>query len=126
MKMIYILMFVSLNIFAANSSKENPQNILSITENEDPIKTTAVAKKNNSISGLKIVTCTSKKYGKHIYVISDMYVMKKVRIYNTSGEKVLAVSTVGSPIYIAKMEKGNYKVKVIEGKRTEITELVVK
>ena len=120
MKTVYILLLLVLTSCANDIVKNN------LNGGTGEMTEGKLDAEENTISGLKIVTCTSKKYGKHIYVISDMYIMKKVRIYNTSGEKVLAVSTVGSPIYIAKMEKGNYKVEVIEGKRTEITDLVVK
>ncbi|WP_300570512.1 hypothetical protein [Flavobacterium sp.] len=126
MKTIYLLLFVSLNALANITVKENPSVANSMEKTNDTTITNVVPNpKNNSIAGLKIVTCESQKYGKHIYVTSDLYVKKKISIYNTVGKKVYSISTVGAPIYLSKIENGLYKVKITEGKKTEIKDLVV-
>ncbi|MGH2667195.1 T9SS type A sorting domain-containing protein [Flavobacterium sp.] len=130
MKIIYLFLLVNLSALAnipTDSVKGTPQSINAAVNTEDPIAAPAIKKsKSNSIAGLKIVTCDSQKSGKHIYVISDLYVRKKVHFYNATGERVYSVSTVGSPIYLSKMEKGMYKVKITEGNKTEIKNFEVK
>ncbi len=126
MKAIYFLLFLSITSLAnantiENSSSENPSNKV-VHKNDSTFKTEP---KSSNISGLKIVTCDSQKYGRHIYVVSDMYTKKKITFYNDKGEKVYAKATVGSPIYLSKFEKGNYVIKIKEGKKTEIKELTV-
>ncbi|TGD58434.1 T9SS type A sorting domain-containing protein [Flavobacterium humi] len=129
MKIIYLFLLVNFSALAnisTDSVKGNIQNAEAIVKTEDPVAAVAVKKtKSNSISGLKIVTCDSQKSGKHIYIISDMYVRKKVHFYNATGEKVYSISTVGSPIYLSKMEKGTYKIKVTEGNKTETKDFVI-
>lgn len=126
MKTIYFLLFLSLNAVANNIVKEN----VSVLNSDPKIELTNSAAikptpKSNYISGLKIVTCDSQKYGKHIYFTSDLYVKKKICFYNTTGKKVYAISTIGSPIYLSKIKSGVYKVKITEGKQTEIKDFVV-
>ena len=126
MKTIYLLLLVSLSTLANNTVKEkfaigntNPETKQTImTDNPDP-------KNNAVIGGLKIVSCESQKYGKHIYITSDLYVEKKVDFYNAMGVKVYTIATVGSPIYLSELEKGTYKVKIIEGNKTSVKEFVV-
>jgi hypothetical protein len=89
-----------------------------ITDKPDP-------KNSAAITGLKIVTCDSQKYGKHIYITSDFYTEKKVDFYNATGEKVYTIDTVGSPIYLSELKKGTYRIKIMEGKKTAIKEFVV-
>ena len=126
MKAIYLLLFVSLNAFANISVGENSQIVSSNVNTEDSITVTSNPNpKKNNIAGLKIITRDSKTYGKHIYIISDLYIKKKVSIYNETGKKVYSTSTVGSPIYLSKMEKGEYTIKIKEGSKTEIKDLVV-
>lgn len=129
MKIIYLLLLVNLSALAnisTDSVKGNIRNINTTLKTEDPVvAVTAKKTRSNSISGLKIVSCDSQKNGKHIYIISDMYVRKKVHFYNAMGEKVYSVSTVGSPIYLSKIEKGAYKIKITEGNKTEIKDFVV-
>lgn len=124
MKTIYLLLVLSLTVTAnafngGETSIENPKT---------GKKASMVESKwtKNAIGGLKIVSYDSKKMGKHIYVVSDNYVPKRVTIYNFKGEKVYKATTVGSPIYLAKFEKGNYAIKIKEGGKTEIKELIVK
>ena len=123
MKTIYLLLVLSLsvtvNAFGGNEiTAENPKTGKRVTVLENKMT-------KNAIGGLKIVSYDSKKMGKHIYVISDNYVQKKITIYNFKGEKVYKTTTVGSPIYLSKFEKGNYAIKIKEGGKTEIKELTV-
>lgn len=125
MKTIYFLLFLSITSLAnantlENISDENPST-KAIHKNDTTFKT----EPKSNISGLKIVTYDSQKYGKHIYVISDMYTKKKITFYNAKGEKVYSKATIGSPIYLSKLEKGIYKVKIVEGKKTEMKEIAV-
>ncbi|MCL9806058.1 T9SS type A sorting domain-containing protein [Flavobacterium amniphilum] len=123
MKTIYFLVALTLSI-SANALTTNQKDI----ENPKAAKkVSALESKMNSskIDGLKIVSYDSKKMGKHIYVVSDNYVQKKVSIYNFKGERVFKTTTVGSPIYLSKFEKGNYAIKIKEGGKTEIKELTV-
>ncbi len=116
MKTIYFLLFLSLTLTANANTIENPSS-------ENP--STKAVHKSSNISGLKIVTFDSQKYGKHIYVVSDMYTKKKITFYNNKGEKVYTQATVGSPIYLSKFEKGNYVIKIKEGGKTEIKDFTV-
>ncbi len=126
MKTIYLLLLVSLNTLANNTVKvnlelgnTNPEvNQIITTDKPDP-------QNNAAITGLKIVSCNSQKYGKHIYITSDFYTEKKVDFYNAAGEKVYTIDTVGSPIYLSELKKGTYKIKIIEGKKTATKEFVV-
>lgn len=126
MKTIYFLLLISLNSFASSTVNENNgiinPNAKAKHQNSTVINPTS---KDSSIAGFKIVTCESPKYGRHIYITSDLYVKKKVSFYNNMGKKVYSTSTVGSPIYLSKIENGLYKVKITEGKKTEIKDLVV-
>lgn len=126
MKTIYLLLLVSISTLANTSVKENSSVAISTEKTNDTTITTVVPKpKSNAIAGLKIVTCESQKYGKHIYVTSDLYIKKKISIYNATGKKVYSISTVGAPIYLSKIVNGLYTVKITEGKKTEIKDLVV-
>lgn len=123
MKTIYLLLVLSLSVTANafvgdNTPVENPKTGKKVTALESKMS-------KNAIGGLKIVSYDSKKMGKHIYVVSDNYVQKKITIYNFKGEKVYKTTTVGSPIYLSKFEKGNYAIKIKEGGKTEIKELTV-
>ena len=123
MKTIYLLLVLSLsvtaNAFVGDEVKaENPKATKRSTVIESKMT-------KNTILGLKIVSFDSKKMGKHIYVVSDNYVQKMVTIYNFKGERVYKTTTVGSPIYLSKFEKGNYAIKIKEGGKTEIKELTV-
>ena len=123
MKTIYFLVALTLSI-TANALTKNQMDI----ENPKAAKKTTALEykmKSSKIDGLKIVSYDSKKMGKHIYIISDNYVQKKVSIYNFKGERVFKTTTVGSPIYLSKFEKGNYAIKIKEGGKTEIKELTV-
>lgn len=126
MKTIYFILFLSLaSVVNANTietlSNENP-NTKCVHKNDTTFKTEP---KSSNIAGLKIVSYDSQKYGKHIYVVSDIYTKKKVTFYNNKGEKVYSKATIGSPIYLSKLETGVYKVKIVEGKKTEIREFAV-
>ena len=126
MKTIYFLLFLSITSLAnantiENVSNENPST-KAIHKNDTTFKTEP---KSSSISGLKIVSCDSQKYGKHIYVVSDMYTKKKITFYNDKGEKVYTKATVGSPIYLSNFERGNYVIKIKEAGKTEIKEITV-
>lgn len=123
MKTIYLLLVLSLTVTANALTKndiaaENPKTAKKATALENKMN-------SNRIDGLKIVSFDSKKMGKHIYIVSDNYVQKRVSIYNFKGEKVYKTTTVGSPIYLSKFEKGNYAIKIKEGGKTEIKELTV-
>jgi hypothetical protein len=123
MKTIYFLVALTLSI-TANALTTNQKDI----ENPKAAKKVSALEskmKSSKIDGLKIVSFDSKKMGKHIYVVSDNYVQKKVSIYNFKGERVFKTTTVGSPIYLSKFEKGNYAIKIKEGGKTEIKELTV-
>jgi hypothetical protein len=123
MKTIYFLVALTLSI-TANALTTNQKDI----ENPKAAKKVSALEskmKSSKIDGLKIVSYDSKKMGKHIYVVSDNYVQKKVSIYNFKGERVFKTTTVGSPIYLSKFEKGNYAIKIKEGGKTEIKELTV-
>lgn len=120
MKTIYFLLFISLNALANISVKENSGIVSSNATTEHVCDTVSDPKsEKNTITGLKIITCDSQRFGKHIYVVSDLYVEKKVSFYNAAGEKVYSTSTVGSPIYLSEIKKGVYKVEVMEGEKIE-------
>lgn len=121
MKTIYLFLLLSLNAVANNNIKymDSIINPASTSKNEiEPAK-------SNSISGLKIVTYTSEKLGKHIYIVSDIYTKKKAYFYNENGKLVYSIRTVGSPIRMSKLDKGTYKIRIVEGKKTEMRELTV-
>ena len=123
MKTIYFLVALTLSI-TANAFTSNKMDI----ENPKAAKKVSALESkmtSSKIDGLKIVSYDSKKMGKHIYIISDNYVQKRVSIYNFKGEKVYKTTTVGSPIYLSKFEKGNYSIKIKENGKTEIKELTV-
>lgn len=127
MKTIYFLLFISLTTLANNTVKENLKIAGSNSKTAQLCDTISDPKaEKNTITGLKIVTCDSQKFGKHIYIVSDMYVEKKVCFYNATGEKVYTTSTIGSPIYLSEIEKGIYKVEITEGEKIEIKSFEVK
>lgn len=120
MKTVYLLLLLSLSAFANTTVKNTNASLCSneITkENGQPSEA--------AISGLKIVNCTSKKLGKHVYVVSDLYTQKNVSFYNQKGDLVYTVDTVGSPILMSNFDKGTYTVKVVEGEKSEIRVFVV-
>lgn len=77
------------------------------------------------ILGLKIVDCESKKLGKYIFIISELYTKKKVSFFNKNGKKVLTTKTVGAPIYLSKLEKGTYYLKIVEKGKVELTQYII-
>lgn len=108
------------------------QSLITIASNRieinstNPVKETIVdtipMKKNDikkGISGLNIVNQDSKKFGKLAYIVSDNYVEKKVIIYDNHNKEVFSINTIGDPIYLRNFEKGNYKIKVIEGEKEQ-------
>ncbi|WP_395047979.1 hypothetical protein [Flavobacterium sp.] len=123
MKTIYFLLLLSLSCIANTTNKEiainvNPTNTIE-TFSDGPIP------KNNYISGLKIINDNSRKYGKLIYIVSDIYTTKKISLFNKKGKKVFTISTIGSPIYLSKFKKGTYTIKVVEDGKTEIKEFTI-
>ena len=123
MKTIYFLLLLSLNSIANTTSKEIAINVKPNSKIEafcnKPVP------KNNYISGLKIINNDSQKYGKLIYIVSDIYTTKEVSFFNKKGEKVFKTSTIGSPIYLSKFKKGIYTIKVVEDGKTEIKEYAI-
>jgi hypothetical protein len=127
MKTIYFLLFITLNALANNTVKENSEIVNSNAKTVHVCDTISDPKaEKNTITGLKIVTCDSQRFGKHIYIVSDLYVEKKISFYNTAGEKVYSTSTIGSPIYLSEIQKGIYKVEITEGEKIEIKSFEVK
>ncbi|WP_394759307.1 hypothetical protein [Flavobacterium sp.] len=127
MKTIYFLLLLSLNCIANTTSKEitantESNNAIELFCNSEIIKPVA---KSSSISGLKIINYDSKKYGKLIYIVSDIYTMKKISFFNKKGRKIFTTSTIGSPIYLSKFKKGVYTIKVVENDKTEIKEYII-
>lgn len=123
MKTIYLLLLLSLNSIASTTNKE-----IAITTNANDtieIFCDKPVPKNNYISGLKIINNDSQKYGKLIYIVSDIYTTKEVSFFNKKGRKVFKTSTIGSPIYLSKFKKGIYTIKVIEDGKTEIKEYAI-
>lgn len=121
MKTIYLFLLLSLSAVAKNNVRYTDSIVCKNEISKNEIEPT----KSNAIAGLKIVSYTSEKFGKHIYIVSDMYTKKKAFFYNEKGRLVYSIRTVGSPIYMSKLDKGNYTVKIIEGKKTEMRELTV-
>jgi hypothetical protein len=107
MKTIYFLLLTSFALFANNPNNENPK----------PAK--------SNIYGLKIVSYESKVKGKHIYVVSEIYSKKKITITDEAGKKVYETSTFGSAIYLSYFKKGNYKMKIQEGTKIDVKDLVI-
>ncbi|MEO8234058.1 MAG: hypothetical protein ABI549_01475 [Flavobacterium sp.] len=128
MKTIYLLLLLSLNSIAnttnpENYINENPKTTIETFCNNEIIK--EPSSESDSISGLKIVSYDSQKHGKHIYIISDMYTMKKISFFNKKGRKVFTTSTIGSPIYLSKFKKGAYTIKIVENEKTETKEFSI-
>lgn len=98
---------------------------MNASENPHKNKTTLDSIESNSIAGLKIIASESQKFGKLIYIVSDEYVQKKVTFINTKGKKVYSKTTIGSPIYLSKLEKGTYTVKIKEGSKTETKQFLI-
>lgn len=115
MKTIFFAMLMGLMTIGTVSAKETPSTK----------KTTIDSIETNTISGLKIVSSESQKFGKLIYVVSDEYVQKKVTFINTKGKKVYSKTTIGSPIYLSKLEKGSYMVKIKEGSKIDTKHFTV-
>ena len=117
MKTIYFLLLLSLNSIANTTNKEIAINLKS--NNTIEVFSDEPTPKKNYISGLKIINFDSQKYGKHIYIVSDIYTTKKVSFFNEKGKKIYTTSTIGSPIYLSKFKKGIYIIKIIEDGKTE-------
>jgi hypothetical protein len=128
MKTIYLLLLLSINSIANTTNEENgintkPKTTIEAFYNSEIIK--KPESESDSISGLKIISYDSEKHGKHIYIVSDIYTMKKISFFNKKGRKVFTTSTIGSPIYLSKFKKGVYTIKVIENDKTEIKEFAI-
>ncbi|WP_428224035.1 hypothetical protein [Flavobacterium sp.] len=88
---------------------------LSLAANTDPKKDLT-----RGIRGLEIFSYNTKKLGKHIYVVSEMYTEKKVEFINENGLVVLSKNTVGTPITLEDLKPGVYKIKITEEDKTDI------
>ena len=104
MKTIFLTLFISINLFANNPEKRNPE---------------------KGISGLDIYTYSTKTLGIHIYVVSAHYTEKKVEFIDNKGKVVLSKNTVGTPITLNDLDPGIYKVKITENNKTDILEYEV-
>ena len=122
MKTISLFLLVSFFSFANNTTKPIPTRVTDSIKSNYPSLNQVTDISN---SNFKIVSCDSKKMGKHIYVISDSYTKKKVTFYAPTGEKVYGIKTTGTPIYLSKLPKGNYKIKIVEGKNKVFKEYTV-
>ena len=123
MKTIYLLLLLSINSIANTTNKEIA--ITTRTNHTSEVSCDEPAPANNYIAGLKIINNNSQKYGKLIYIISDIYTTKKVSFFNKKGKEVFSISTIGSPIYLSKFKKGVYTIKVVEDGITEIKEFAI-
>jgi hypothetical protein len=81
--------------------------------------------KENTIIGLQIVSHETKALGRHIYIVSNYYVEKKVEIINSQGKVLITTVTLGSPICLSKFEPGIYKIKVTENNVSQTLEYEV-
>lgn len=90
-------------------------------KNVSKVKSYAKSKTNN----LGIVTHENEKYGKHIFIVSDYYKMKKITFYNIAGQKVYTLKTVGEPISLNMFVKGLYYIKIKEGNKTIFREILI-
>lgn len=120
MKTIYFLfLLLSLNSIANTANTKIAINLKLNNTIEVVSDEPTPTPKKNYIAGLKIVNFDSQKYGKHIYIVSDIYTTKKVSFFNENGKQVFTTSTIGSPIYLSKFKKGIYIIKITEDGKTE-------
>lgn len=120
MKTIYatLVLLVSFSVYSSTLPIKNTLCDTSKTEvNPQPSA--------RSISGLKIVDCESKKLGKYIFIVSEFYTKKKVSFFNKQGQKVYTTRTVGAPIYLSKLKKGTYYLKIVEKGKVELTQYII-
>lgn len=116
MKTIYasLILFIS---YISYSNTLPVRNDFCNTINNSEITPTTASSKN--ISGLKIITGESKKLGKYLFIVSDLYTKKKVSFFNKKAEKKYTTKTLGKPIYLSKLKKGTYNIKIVEQNKVD-------
>lgn len=114
MKNLIFLLFLSVGMLANNEPNKT-------AKPAKAVKSYAKSETNN----LNIVSFENEKNGKHIFVVSDDYRKKKITFYNIAGQKVYSIKTIGEPINLNMFVKGVYQVKIQEGNKTIIREIVI-